>query len=95
MRVLRSCGGVWIRLFQKNEQSHGSGRMGLNYKPVELLEQEHRDTHSEHMESRPLLVLQGLEGRRRVGSASESGVRPQAIKYVMFDPTGTHVYFAT
>ena len=39
--------------------------MGLNYRPVELLEQEHRDTRSEHVKSRPLLVLQGLEGRRR------------------------------
>jgi len=50
--------------------------MDLSYTPVELLEQEHRKTRSEHVESRPSLVLQGLEGGRRVGPASESGVRP-------------------
>ena len=76
MRVLLSCDGVWTRLFQKNEQSPVSERIDLNYILVELLEQDHRKTRSKHVESRLLLVLQGLEGRCRVGPASESGVRP-------------------
>jgi hypothetical protein len=40
--------------------------MDLNYRPVELLEQGHRETRSEHVESSQLVVLQGLEGMRRV-----------------------------
>lgn len=57
--------------------------MGLNYRPVVLLAQEHRKTCLGYVRSRPLLVLQGLEGSHPVWRASESGVRLEAIKFVI------------
>ena len=39
--------------------------MGLNYRPVKLLQQAHCDTRSGHVESRTLVVLHVLEGKHR------------------------------